>query len=749
MRLSWRSQSTRQIANRLLLEQTRVFQIAGVCYDLANRNPLPAMLPFFSDDVAHYFAAICLFWLVIVPPGFVLGWSANLLGFRSRWPLFRLYAATAIGLSVFPVLMHLCWSLGSIRIVWALYGVFWAAFIVLLVLRKVRLADLCPPTAEFLFAAGWILLCGLIILDLRTSGGVYINWASGDHSFRTSVINAIRNSDVLPASNPFFNSGHPIPFRYHYFWFMLAAFVEAVGGGFIGPRDALFASIAWSGLALVAVASLFLLAQDEGSFAAWRRRTWLAAGLMSVTGLDLIPFSLITFIVSSALGRFFLPLADFESWNSNGQVTSWLGSCIWVPNHVGGLICGCTGVLLILSAYRSSGLSNRITASIAAGLAFASSAGCSVFVVFVFLVALTALFVAGAIRRNRRLLTVLTLSGMVAVIAALPYLLELNAEARGTPFAVFRPRTFIPAFWFINGTPSTLDARGTIVMLLCLPLNFGMELGFFLAVGFYKYKKARLGGYSRLDKVLVFLLISGMLIGSFLSSVALPQNDLGWRAMLVVQFVLLLWAVEWAQEVLQPALSAAGTRLRGAAAVAAMMGLIGVAGTAMDATMIRIYGLAIDHGRGKAVNPEVATSVGSRTAELRAIYTEALKNLPVSELVQENPLVPDPIQQGLYSTWASAARGREYGPSYGGDPAVYFRTEAELGSVFGKTANLESVANVCANTRIGAFVVQDFDPTWGVPDSWIWSVAPVYSGKHTRAFTCADILRSAGARTRD
>ena len=568
------------------------------------------MPTFFPGDIVRYLAAICLFWLVIIPPGFVAGWAANPFGFREKWPLFRLYAATALGISIAPILMYLCWRLGSLRMVWALYIIFWGAFAALLALRKVRLQDLIPPRTELLLAAGWIVLAGLMVLDLRTGGGVYINWASIDHSFRTSLIQAIRHTTTLPTSNPFFYPGHPVPFRYHYFWFMLAAFVEAVGGGFIGARDALFASIAWSGLAMVATVALFLPNDAKTTFAAWRRKSWIAAGLMSITGLDLIPVALLTLVFSAPRGRFYIPYGDFENWNSDGQVTSWLGSFVWVPNHVGGLVCGCTALLLLLWAWRSSDRRSRICGAILAGLAFASAAGCSIYVVFVFVVALAGLFAAALLKKNRGRLTILALTGVTAFVAALPYLQELRAAVGGTPFAVLRPRTFGPAFWFLHQTPSTLNLTGIAVMLLCLPLNYALELGFFAAIGLYKWKKMRAADAGEIDRVFLFLLVSGLFIGSFLASVALPHNDLGWRAMLVPQFILLLWAIEWADEELLPAWRS-GALFRGATGKLAVLALIGMAGTVYDATLLRFYTVAIDQDRGTYGNPEVMPGLGA------------------------------------------------------------------------------------------------------------------------------------------
>jgi len=280
------------------------------------------------------------------------------------------------------------------------------------------------------------------------------------------------------------------------------------------------------------------------------------------------------------------------------------------------------------------------------------------------------------------------------------------------------------------------------MMLLCLPLNYALELGFFAAVGFYKFKKMRRAGASQTDVVLTILLFSALLPASFLASVALDHNDLGWRVMLIAQFVLLLWAVEWVSDRLLSAVTLSRPRWHTATAGIVLLGMIGLAGTVCDALLLRFYSVAIDYGHGADENPVLGLSLGSRTAELRQIYTQVLKGLPASALVQEQPLIRDAIQQGLYSSWGSSARGRWDLPFDSANRALYLQTEGVIAPVFGQPVSLAYVSNVCLQTGIGAFVVQDFDPVWQHADSWIWAVQPLYSGKHTRAYSCTDITRS-------
>ena len=65
-----------------------------------------------------------------------------------------------------------------------------------------------------------------------------------------------------------------------------------------------------------------------------------------------------------------------EWWNI--QVTSWLGSMYWVPQHVAILVANLTGVLL-LRANSESGRARNIRI-VLAGLCFATGVGASVWV---------------------------------------------------------------------------------------------------------------------------------------------------------------------------------------------------------------------------------------------------------------------------------------------------------------------------------------------------------------------------------
>ena len=137
-------------------------------------------------------------------------------------------------------------------------------------------------------------------------------------------------------------------------------------------------------------------------------------GLLCVTGLDILPILYLGLVQRSWL-------ADMEWWNES-QITSWIGSLLWVPHHVAALIACFVAFLLL----RHQADANRRWATapvIVAGMAFASAAGMSVYVTFTFVVAV-ALWLLVLIARKDWLETAMFVSaGAVALLWALSYLI--------------------------------------------------------------------------------------------------------------------------------------------------------------------------------------------------------------------------------------------------------------------------------------------------------------------------------------
>jgi hypothetical protein len=328
---------------------------------------------------------------------------------------------------------------------------------------------------------------------------------------------------------------------------------------------------------------LYLRFFDPGGSEAIHRRSLIGIGLLAVTGLDLIPTVLFM--------RFsHLVLQDMDSWNE--QVASWLHSLLWEPHHVVALVACLTGFLLLWCIERGCNAPAHV---VLAACAFASAAGCSIYVTIVFAAFLaiwTAIMVA---RRCYRDCVTLLSAGVLAGILSLPYLLGLishGAGAAGTAgetFFVFSVRKFTVAEILLKGSFPDGGWLTQLVYAALLPLNYFLELGFFFAIGWITLKRYRKSGsLTRHQLALTTLLITSVVICTFVRSSVIALNDLGWRGILFAQFVLILWSVDF-----WPVWSKLERDVR--ITMLAML-VLGVAGTVYQGVMLRIFPILADRG---------------------------------------------------------------------------------------------------------------------------------------------------------
>ena len=96
---------------------------------------------------------------------------------------------------------------------------------------------------------------------------------------------------------------------------------------------------------------------------------------------------------------------------------------IWVPHHVGALVTGLIGFLVLWDAGTTTSLQRRIAGSALAGIAFASATGTSIYVTLVFAIFLCVWFLVTLARRWWNHTAALLMTGVVSisVCVALPY----------------------------------------------------------------------------------------------------------------------------------------------------------------------------------------------------------------------------------------------------------------------------------------------------------------------------------------
>jgi len=680
-------------------------------------EPMPLSQNFTLIDLRAAALASVLFSLFAFAPGYVFGWCTNILMFRRRLLSTRLLIGVVLSVSVFPVLSY--W-LGVLS-VWAIWAVTAAsgATVVILLIGELRAGIRRPTRLQFVYllmVAAWILVAMSSLVDLQIQDRLYFSPTVHDYSIRAPITAAISRTGV-PPSNPLFFPGTPVPLRYHYFWYILGSLVDQLGGKAVSPRHALIGGSVWCGIALLALIPLYLRFFDAKGSEGIHRRSLIGIGLLAVTGLDLLPT-----VLFMKFGH--RVLQDMDWWNE--QIASWLHSLLWVPHHVVALIACLTGFLLLWCIEHNS---NARTHVILAACAFASAAGSSIYVTLVFAAFLAVWTAMMAIRRCQREWVALLAAGALAGILSLPHLLSLIPEdtgaagTAGETFFTFSVRSFTAAAILLKD--SNVDARIVqLVYAALLPVNYFLELGFFFVIGWLTLRGYRRSAkLTRQQLALSTMLVTSVVICTFVRSSVIANNDLGWRGFLFAQFVLILWSVDfwplWSK-----------LENDGRVALVAML-VLGVAGTFYQGIMLRIFPVLADRGivaMHDTLSPD--RQLGRRTMAMRRAYAQLDSILPDGARLQFNPKEPsNGYFAGMYADRQVVAFDGGCGSVFGGGGRSCEGLISRISPVFA------TPATQCPSDLepIDVLVFQDTDPVWADLSNWTWQVPPLVANDFFRA----------------
>ena len=697
---------------------------------------------FTAADLLSATKALPLLALFLLVPGFVLGWLADVLDFRRRTPAMQVAFSVPFSMAFCPILAYLLARWFSMKAVLGLYGVLWCLFpfVAAASFRRSRRAGLKVLAGRQLWvflviAVAWTALCTLLLIDLQIGDKLYFSVVSWDYAVRTAFTDAISRTGIPPV-NPYGYLGLPASLRYHYFWLIPSSLADQLGGNAIDPRQAMLAATAWCGLGLFCIVVLYLALFEEKEEQDFRRRALLGVSLLAVTGLDLVPVWL-----HAGLERWVFP--SMEWWNT--MVMAWVHAVLLVPLYLAGLIVCLTGILILWRESQAQGKRRAVVAIAAAAVAFATALGTSIYVTFVCAAILGVWMLVAAVKRWRREVVMLVSAGLLALILSMPLLSDLRGDGAGGPLFEFAVRRF-------NGIDGILKTIGLpsgwqpLTDLLLLPLNYFMEFGFFFVVGCL-----RLRGYwrnrsllSRGDLFALTMFLVTLLICSFLRSSVISNNDLGWRGILFVQFLLLLWAVDLVEQwkpgcVAPPERDWTHTSPRLKSFLRLLL-LIGVAGSLYEVAAVRFFPMLSDTGLVRRyVYLATDTKLGKRAYALRQLYEKLDATLPPAAIVQHNPDIPDvDLFYGLYAHRQTAAQGTDCGATFGGDPRLCPPVFSRLKRLFGAGHSVEpaEVASACRDLSIDVLVVKDTDPVWPDKTSWVWKTQPLFENSFARAFAC-------------
>jgi hypothetical protein len=695
-------------------------------------------------DILGVSVGFVCFGLFAFAPGYTFGWLSDIFKFRRRRLATRITAAVPLSIGLMPITAYLLWHLW-LPLVWGVFGACGVACVLLLIYDW-RILGLHLSRQGWTVAAiavGWLVMGTLSLIDLQLGHRLYFPFSDLDHSTRTAFTAAIAR-DGIPPHNPFFFAGQPAPLHYHYFWLIPSALVDRLGGSLVTARLGVIDGTLWAGLGLMGVIALYLRFFQSRGGAQIERRTLIAVSLLGITGLDILPVLLLDLGTHSVL-------PTIEAWNN--KFYAWISALLWVPHDLASLTAGLTGFLLAWEAARENRNLQRIAACTAAGLAFASSAGSSIFVSGTVAVGCALWFVIATTKGWRRHALLLAAAGILAIMLLLPWIIQIlhaahpgAAREAGTssfPFS-FGVRSFIiPDAMAGNIGPAKL----MVLNAALLPLNYFLELGFFLVVANLKLRQLRKQGFlNQTEWGTMALALASLLVCTFVNSTVISENDLAWRSPLVLQFLLLVLAAEMWNEGkigfgIRRSLSANPGR-RAEPALVTVTLLLGAMGSCYELGIQRAYPILSDSLTKRTfaawISPD--RELGRRTFALRSAYEELDRKLPARAVVQANP------GSGIGDIVAELYSGRQMVADVGNCGTVFGGSESlcrdailpQLKPLFDdrNPVTMKHVEEVCREFSMSALLFKDTDPAWRDKSSWIWHIPPLIGNRYARVIQC-------------
>ncbi|ABF39743.1 hypothetical protein Acid345_0738 [Candidatus Koribacter versatilis Ellin345] len=683
-------------------------------------------------------AATFLFAAFLLPPGFLLAWFSNLFGFRAASGSERLLISAALSIAMVPTLSVLMERFAGTRVTLALFVLAAVGSAALLAKesrgRKLSTMDRSTKIG-LIFMIVWAVIALFSTVDLQIGDRLYPSTTVFDHSVRVPfVAAAIR--DGSPPLNPFFNIGGSPTLRYYYYWYVVAALPGQLAR--IPARACLNGSLVWAGFGLASLVPLFLKHFTRQS--ELRRKSLIGIALLSVTGLDLVAFTILC-------SRLHYLISDMEWWDPN-QVTSWMGSLLWVPHHVAALIACMTGLLVLFVAEgEQRSRSEQIWAAILGGMAFASAAGLSLYVTFTFAVFCALWMLVLAVQQRFTALATWTGASALSLLFAAPYLRDLltKSSAAGARFAVLSLRDFPAAIDFLSAHGVQSAVVLDFAKIPIVALVYIIEFGFFFCVAVIQFRREALGTapMERWQRCTWLLLGSCLFVVTIFKSDVTNGNDLGFRGILPAQFVLLIWAAPIASDLLK-----SEGRFRGATKSLLHAALwIGVLGTICQVALLRGFVWYVEtNQKPRAETFLQLPNLGAEGFYLQQGLAQLNKGMDRQAIYQFDAESAAIAFIHLYADHPFAAGDPSCGAAFGGDPSVCEAAIGELKAPYRTMMSLDEVDAICDRYNIRTMIATDLDPIWQDQNSWVWQRQPLVANQRMRALPCGPSVHEQRAR---
>lgn len=645
-----------------------------------------------------------IFLAIVAPAGARFAETLAFPGFAEARGVERAGLALLCGLACLPVALDLAGRFGPLAMAAAAVAL---ALSGLPALARGLSAPL-PAGLRFGLAAAalWIGVSTFVMISWPDGGGLTHSVFVLDYVKHSEATAAIAGSGTPPWNPTFHTPG--VTAVYYYFFYSLTAVVALIGAPVgVEPRHAAYAAAAIAALTLYALADLLWRRSAADAALGLRQpqrpaAVWLIA-LLLATGLDIFP-----------LARFALDGLDNlphdpEVWND--QVTALTLTALWVPHHAAALASAFIA-LLALAGPEPKGWRQILLAA----LAFASTAGMSVYVAVGAGVTAALWLLTLLIQRRPRDAARLVAAGLVALALAAPWLRTLLATYGGGEAPIAFGIRSAGIFPFVIDNPVLRTAAQLATMVAAYMVEFGVFL-----IGAYAFwkKAGRAGLANDAARILVLGAAASFLVGSFLRSTVL-YNDLGWRVMLFAQMATLVWTLSAARDGL--------FRDRSGPWAAAWFCLI--AGYApLVYSFVQARRFPEQNALARAVN-----------ADERAAWRWANANLPQGAVVQAQANVERAYNFGLYSRFPAYIADHHVGRLFGASEQAVLDRIGETLPLFDQPQTKRADVRAFVERRgVSAIVVTALDAVFAAPEAWTAQVRPAFSTPHARVYLSQDI----------
>jgi len=699
--------------------------------------------------------AIPAFLPITVCPGYLVGWSIDLYGFRQRSFMERLLWSVPLSVAISTISSVLIGKFLSLSAV-AMFLIVTAALWVY-TLAKERILVRCsgkhwawgfhPLGVKILIITIiWIAVVVVSLVDFQSHERLFMSLTFYDLGARVNWAQSILRTGIPPA-NPEYFYEQSANLRYYYFWLVDCAAVAEISR--LPVRAVLAASCIWTGFSLTALNGLFLkhfLAVGPRL----REQFLLSISLLTVSGLSICVY---------LWNMLYLHIAAPGDVWSAGQISDWLSFFLFYPHHLEAALCCFFAFLLAWMGDKGVRCGRVVIVTLIAA-ALASAFGLSVYVTFAFfLVTLAWALWQVIFERAWRPVLLLAAGGGSACILLLPYIWELTHTASklysGSVF-IWSVRETIPparllAFpLFQRFTSAHPIGSRSLANLILMPSGYALELGFYFAVLFVFLVPALRGRtlLTAAQRSLLFIAIATIPVMSVIRSGVISVNDFGIHSALLLQYPLLLLASEllmsWryqkrkltaeAQSRGLPRRTPAWLRSVGTVAI-----IFGGITTLYRALTLRFI-LPLSEVNVSAVHdPEVASL--SHKAYISYIgYAKLDAAISRDAIVQFNPAKSWIFWKNLdlaniNHQAAIASSVLWCGSELGGDPRGCAGMIDAIDPLF-KGGTAENARVTCRRFRIQYLVANIYDIAWNDRSSWVWTLKPVVSDEEFRALDC-------------